>query len=144
MSPLPSINIQVKTSGTGCMTIFCTTRSQPRPNILWRKDGVRIDFNTTPFADYSLLEEGSLRVCNLAASRHNGRYRCDVSNTRGSAYRSLDIHIDHSGEDGMMPSVSNRCQAKLPSYMRHCTCIPTLLIESHNSEAMVLSVLNVQ
>eukprot|EP00117_Sycon_ciliatum_P046317 scpid17906/ scgid33194/ Hemicentin-1; Fibulin-6 len=95
IKPIPDVRKWVTMLPNGCMKVWCEVSGNPEASILWRKDQVRIAFNTRLFADYHQLRDGSLRVCNLRPSRHSGTYRCDASNTLGSAYRQVTISEDH-------------------------------------------------
>ena len=48
-------------------------------------------------ARFELLNDGSLRACEVQSRKYAGRYRCDATNIYGSAWREVAVSQIHPG-----------------------------------------------
>ena len=75
---------------------MCSVSGSAPLTIRWKINDRLVNINLR--RDLGLLDDGSLRVCNVRVDRHTGKYRCEAENSFGSAYREVSITSTNPGE----------------------------------------------
>ncbi|GFS46965.1 hemicentin-1 [Trichonephila inaurata madagascariensis] len=75
------------------LTMECITKGNPKPHVIWLKDGQMIteDFR----ANMSIELENSATILRIIEAKnvHSGLYKCIASNAAGSVEKSFDLYV---------------------------------------------------
>lgn len=87
ISPLPLANF----AGRDILNLVCTAEGNPRPKLSWEFNGKKISSDSSK--KYRVSEPGTkLQVFHVTLG-DSGVYRCVATNSYGSTFGQLNIHI---------------------------------------------------
>ncbi|GIY13520.1 hypothetical protein CDAR_68362 [Caerostris darwini] len=75
------------------LTMECRASGNPRPYVIWLKDGQMITEEFLTNMSINIENSDSILKVNEAKKFHSGQYKCIVSNAAGSVEKSFDVYV---------------------------------------------------